>query len=119
MLQYEIINILSEHHKDQLLKLYQNEWWSVNRTKQDINTILQGPSIIIGILDKQIDRLVGFARILTDSFKYAHIYDVIVNEDYRNKGLGAFIMETIINHPKLLNIKNIELTCKKEMIMFY
>lgn len=105
--------------KDQLLKLYQNEWWSLNRTKQDVDKILQGPSIIIGIVDKNTDTLAGFARILTDYFKYAYIYDVIVAKDYRNKGLGALIMNTVINHPKLLNIKNLELTCKKEMIKFY
>lgn len=38
---------------------------------------------------------------------------------HRGKGLGKLIMEAIITHPRLKNIKNFELTCTPEMMDFY
>lgn len=38
---------------------------------------------------------------------------------YRGYGLGKKLIETIINHPDMKNIKNIELVCRKEMMPFY
>jgi predicted GNAT family N-acyltransferase len=116
---YFLINDLNEQHKEQLLELYRNEWWSKNRTSADIDTILSGSSLIIGIVEKTTNNLIGFTRILSDFFKYAYIYDVIVDPKYRKNGLGKIIMEAILAHPKLQNIKCLELTCIAEMVPFY
>lgn len=116
---YEFINTLSESHKDQLLELYNNEWWSKDRKREDIEKILQGSSFIVGIINKSNTDLVAFARILTDYFKYAYIYDVIVKENHRNFGLGHVLLEAVIQHPKLKDLKCIELSCLEEMKPFY
>lgn len=63
--------------------------------------------------------LIGFARILTDSYKYAYIHDVIIDVHFRGLGLGKFLMDSIIQSPKLENIKYFELTCDPEMTRFY
>lgn len=116
---YEVIDTLSEQHKDQLYQLYQNEWWTKSRSRQDVDTIIAGSSFIIGIIHQEFGQLVGFTRILTDNFKYAHVYDVIVAPQHRGKGLGRMLLDRIINHPRLKDIKNIELTCAKDMAPFY
>lgn len=116
---YSLTYKLSELHKNQLHALYKKEWWSTNRSKKDVNSILQGSSFIIGIVEQSTDALVGFARILTDYFKYAYIYDVIIDNRHRGKGLGKLIMHSIIKHPKLKDIKNLELTCRTEVVQFY
>ncbi len=56
---------------------------------------------------------------LTDRFRYAFIFDVIVDKTFRGKGLGNKLIEAILAHPKLINIKRFELTCKPEMVGFY
>lgn len=114
-----ITQLLDEKQKNDLLSLYQNNWWSYNRTKQDVDFILKNSSFYVGIVDVNDNRLIAFSRILTDYFQFSYIYDVIVHKDYRNLGLGKQLIQTIINHPALKDVKNIELVCRKDMMQFY
>lgn len=45
------------------------------------------------------DRQVGFARVVSDNLTFAWIADVIVDPDYRGKGIGKWLMECIMEHP--------------------
>jgi GNAT superfamily N-acetyltransferase len=51
------------------------------------------------------DNQVGFARVVSDFTIYAYILDVFVLEEERGRGLGKFIMECILNHPELKEVK--------------
>ena len=55
------------------------------------------------------ERQVGFARAITDRAWYAYIADVFVDESYRGKGLGKLIMEAVISHPDLQNLRRMML----------
>ena len=116
---FVLTNELSEQQYEQLLDLFSKEWWTKGRTRQDVNAVLSGCSFYIGIADRVTDQLVGFARVLTDYYKYAYIYDVIVDEGHRGRGVGRLILENIIKHPRLCDIKNLELTCADKHIPFY
>lgn len=51
------------------------------------------------------DRQIGFARVITDFATTAYVGDVFINEAYRGKGLGKWLMETILNHPDLQGLR--------------
>lgn len=119
MSKFNITNQLNSNHKKQLLAMYQHEWWSVGRTKDDVETILSNSSFIIAVTDNTNDKLAGFSRILTDYFKFSYVYDVIVEISYRNQEVGKLLLNAITNHPKLQRIENIELVCRKELKTFY
>lgn len=112
-------NELSEDNKKQLLEMYQLEWWSAGRTYEDVQIILNNSSLIVCVIDPENNRLAAFSRILTDYFKFAYIYDVIVENRYRGAGLGNLLLKSILEHPKLIEIESIELVCRREMIPFY
>ena len=118
MSKFNITNQLNSNHKKQLLAMYQHEWWSVGRTKDDVETILSNSSFIIAVTDNTNDKLAGFSRILTDYFKFSYVYDVIVEISYRNQEVGKLLLNAITNHPKLQRIENIELVCRKELKTF-
>ena len=60
-------------------------------------------SICFGIyLD---NRLVGFARAVSDRATFAYLADVFVLPVYRGNGLGKFLMRTIHSHPDLQNLR--------------
>ncbi|WP_456278786.1 GNAT family N-acetyltransferase [Bacillus sp. AK128] len=44
---------------------------------------------------------VGFARIVTDKAVFSWILDVVVDDHYRGKGLGKWLMECIFDHPEI------------------
>jgi GNAT superfamily N-acetyltransferase len=48
---------------------------------------------------------VGFARLITDRATYAYLADVFVLEAHRGKGLSKRLMEAIVAHPELQNLR--------------
>jgi GNAT superfamily N-acetyltransferase len=48
---------------------------------------------------------VGFARVISDFATYAYIGDVFVLEAFRGRGLGKWMMEAIMRHPKLQGLR--------------
>ena len=49
-------------------------------------------------------RQIGFARVVTDFVRYAHLLDVFVLPEYRGRGIGKLLMENILAHPELRTI---------------
>jgi GNAT superfamily N-acetyltransferase len=47
------------------------------------------------------DEQVGFARVVTDYATFAWLADVFVVEPHRRRGLGKWLVETVVSHPKL------------------
>jgi len=50
------------------------------------------------------DRQVGFARVVTDFVRFAHLLDVFVLPQFRGRGIGKLLMENILAHPELRTI---------------
>jgi GNAT superfamily N-acetyltransferase len=48
---------------------------------------------------------IGFARVVTDYATFAYLADVFVVEAERGKGLGKFLVETILAHPDLQGLR--------------
>jgi len=115
---FYITEQLNDLQIEQLHDLFQQLWWTRGRTMEEISTMLKN-SISFGVIENDTQHLVGYARVLTDEIKYAFIFDVMTTEQLRGKGLGKIIMDAIIGHPKLQNVKSFELTCKPDMVGFY
>lgn len=117
--EFTIVNKLTSKHQQDLLTLYSNEWWCYDRTLLDVERIIQNSSLIVGLIDPSRDRLIGFARALTDYFKYAYIYDVIVHQEYRGLDLGKRLLTHILQHEDIKELGSVELVCRKDMLLFY
>jgi len=115
----KVINTICEEKLSQLMKLYSAEWWSKNRTESDVRNMLSNTDFIFVATDLQENFLYGFARVLSDQIYLALIFDLIVSEKFRHKGIGSFILNAIKNHPIVSKVEYLELCCKKELIPFY
>lgn len=109
---------LNEKHIKQLHSLYQDVWWAKGRTLEDTRQCVLGSQICIGLLDDD-SNLIGFARVLTDGVFKALIFDVIVAENMRYRGLGEHLITLIKSHPRLKNVRHFELYCLPDMQAFY
>jgi len=113
-----IVHELNKPQIDQLVDLYKKMWWSKERTKDEVLTLLK-TSVSFGLIHDATQELIGYARVLTDEIKYAFIFDVMLQEHMRGKGLGKALIEAIVAHPKLKRITRFELTCVPELVSFY
>ena len=105
-LPYRIVEQLDETHVEQLVALYENEWWSKGRNRDDVRKMLEHSDIVFGLVEAESNRLVGFAR-------------VIVAGDRRGSDLGKRLMDAVTAHPDLAAIEQLELHCKPELEAFY
>lgn len=115
---FSVVFDFPSNRRDELHELYKKMWWSNTRTRADVDTILQH-SLPIGLIDDTTGKLIGFTRVVSDRFKYAFIFDVLLEESYRGRGLGKVLMETALNHPELQRVTVFELHCLADMAPFY
>ena len=52
---------------------------------------------------------VGFARVVTDAATYAYLADVFILEAHRRRGLGDWLVESILAHPQLQGLRRFAL----------
>ncbi|MBW4671890.1 MAG: GNAT family N-acetyltransferase [Cyanomargarita calcarea GSE-NOS-MK-12-04C] len=113
-----VVATLSENQILELVDLYKNEFWSQKRTHQDVVKMLAGSDIIVALVDEK-ENIIAFTRVLTDFVYRAMIFDVIVKPSHRNMGLGAKLMNEVMNHPQLKSVEQFAVYCLPEMIPFY
>jgi len=53
----------------------------------------------------QNDGQVGFARVVTDFATVAYLGDVFILESHRGRGLSKWLMECVVQHPALQNLR--------------
>jgi GNAT superfamily N-acetyltransferase len=75
------------------------------------------PGIERDVLDRALDwslcfglyapdgSLAGFARAVSDRATYGYLADVFVLDDHRGRGLGAWLVETVLAHPDLATLR--------------
>ena len=118
-LELEVRDRLSPAQVEDLLRLYGNEWWSAQRTRLDVERMLEASDLLFAIIEKESDSLAAFARVLTDRTYLALVLDVIVAPEYRGGGLGRLLVERICSEPTLQNVASIELVCQPELVPLY
>ncbi|PYR70462.1 MAG: GNAT family N-acetyltransferase [Acidobacteria bacterium] len=94
-------------------------WWAHDRTREQVENLLTWSDLVIGLCDDADDRLVAFARVLTDRTFRAFIFDVIVAAEHRGRGVGRRLMEELLSHPIVRAVELVELYCRPDLVTFY
>ncbi|MFC7371414.1 GNAT family N-acetyltransferase [Fictibacillus iocasae] len=116
---YKIIEEFNENELLQVHHLFQQEWWTKDRTMQDMKQMFKNSGLVVGVLDEETEELIGFARVITDTVYRAFIFDVIAKETARNKGIGSLLMKSILSHPRVSSVDRVELYCPDRLAPYY
>ena len=109
--------ITHEVSAEEVLGLFKSAWWTASRDLDGVSRMLDRSDIVFAL---RVDgHLEGFARVLSDEVYLALILDVIVSPSRRGEGLGAALMDAIVNHPKVRDARSIELVCQPDLVPFY
>ena len=84
-------------------------YWSPGVKLQIVKKAMQG-SLCFGIYNK--DKQIGYARMITDKATFAYLADVFIEEKFRGRGLGKWLVEVILGHPGLQGLRRIMLATK-------
>lgn len=55
---------------------------------------------------------VGFARVITDYTTFGYLADVYVLEEHRGRGVGKWLVETVLAHPDLQSLRRLMLSTR-------
>ncbi|HVO69924.1 MAG TPA: GNAT family N-acetyltransferase [Aggregatilineaceae bacterium] len=95
-------------------KLFRQTAWAATRSLDGVQAVLDR-SVCVGAW--QADRLVGFARTVTDDLYRAFIEDVIVDEALRGQGIGSELVGRLL--VRLDHVEEIVLSCEEHLAPFY
>jgi GNAT superfamily N-acetyltransferase len=87
-----------------------NCYWAKGIPREVVARSIE-PALCFGIYDGD-GAQVGFARVISDFATIAYIGDVFVLEPQRGRGLGKWLMECIVQHPALQNLRRWILTTR-------
>ncbi len=97
---------------------------STDKSKLDITTIHNflktsywAKDVPISVVEKSIsnslcfgvyelDKQIGFARVISDYATFAYLFDVFILETYRGKGLGKWLIKSILEYSELQNLRS-------------
>ena len=86
-----------------------SSYWAAGIPRAVVERAMAG-SICFGLYDGH--RQIGFARVITDRATFAYLADVYVLEEYRGRGLGTWLVETVIAHPDLRGLRRFVLVTR-------
>jgi GNAT superfamily N-acetyltransferase len=82
--------------------LTEQAYWARNRSLETVRQSIEH-SLCFGAYEGA--ELVGFARVVTDYAVIAWLLDVLVAEAHRGAGLGKALVEAVLGHPDLRNVR--------------
>lgn len=83
---------------ERIVEMLQKTYWASNRSKAVIQKSIEN-SMCFGLYFKDVQ--VGFARVISDYATAYYICDVVIDEDYRGKGLGKKLVGEIVDDGEL------------------
>jgi GNAT superfamily N-acetyltransferase len=77
-------------------------YWAQNIPRAVVEKSLDG-AICFSLLEGS--RQIGFARVISDKATIAYLGDVFVIPEFRGKGLGTWLIECVMAHPELQQLR--------------
>ena len=87
---------------DAMVDMLSRAYWAVGRPRERTERAIRN-SLVFGVYEGE--KQIGMARVVTDYSIFAYLCDVFIHEDYRAHGLGKWLIQTILQHPDLREMR--------------
>jgi GNAT superfamily N-acetyltransferase len=89
--------------------LANRSYWARGRSRETVEKSI-AHSLCFGLYDG--DRQVGFARLVTDQATFGWLCDVFILESHRGRGLGKWLVESLLQHPTVSSLRRLLLATR-------
>lgn len=79
--------------------LCHKSYWAKGRSFDNVQKSISN-SLCFGLYDPE-NKMLGFARVVTDTVVFAYLMDFYICEEHQGKGLGTRLVKHIIEQPDL------------------
>jgi len=91
--------------------LSESSYWAQGRSRETVERSIAN-SLVFGVYKGDFEEQVGFARVVTDYATFGWVADVFILEPYRGQKLGEWLIETIVSHPELKDMRRLTLATR-------
>ncbi|WP_272423471.1 GNAT family N-acetyltransferase [Polyangium jinanense] len=112
-----LVCAMGEADADEATALLVGTYWCEGTPPDRIRKSLLGSSAWVGARDRS-GTLVGTARAIADGARRAWIYDVIVANAWRGRGLGRALMRLLLDHPAVRGAETVLLRTRDAMKLY-
>ena len=106
---FRIIDGIDEMKLEDIVRLLKMTYWADKRTLEQIDKSVHNSSCY-GVYIEDVQKLVGFARVISDYATTYYLCDVIIDVDYQNNGLGTALISYIEQLPQYKGLRGILIT---------
>ena len=106
---YRIVDGLDKIKLEDIVRLLRMTYWADKRPIEKIEKSLRSSSCYGLYLDDK-DKLVGFARVISDYATTYYLSDVIIDMEYQHKGLGTALVSYINSLPEFSGLRGVLIT---------
>ena len=106
---YRIVDDLDKMKLEDIVRLLRMTYWADKRPIERIEKSVRNSSCY-GLYLEDADKLVGFARVISDYATAYYLCDVIIDTEYQHKGLGTALVSYINSLPELSGLRGFLIT---------
>jgi len=108
-MEYRIVEGKENIKVEDVVRLLKMTYWADSRPVEKIDKSMEN-SKCVGLYVDGVERLVGFARVISDYATTYYLCDVIIDVDYQHKGLGKALVSYVVSMPDYKGLRGLLVT---------
>ena len=108
-MRYRILDGRENMDLQDIIRLLKSTYWADRRSEEQIGRSVLNSSCY-GVYLEEEEKLVGFARVISDYATTYYLCDVVIDQDYRSKGLGTALVSYIESLPLYRGLRGVLIT---------
>ena len=106
---YRIIDGAEKMNLEDIVRLLKMTYWADKRSVEQIDRSIHNSSCYGVYIDAE-QKLVGFARVISDFATTYYLCDVVIDTSYQHMGLGTALVSYIESLPEYAGLRGILIT---------
>ena len=108
-MEYRIVDGAEKMDINEVVRLLKMTYWTDKRSTEQIEKSMRNSSCY-GVYLNDDNKLVGFARVISDYATTYYLCDVIIDTAYQHMGLGRALVSHIESSPEYAGLRGILIT---------
>ena len=100
---YEIDDERSRLDMDRIVAWLAESYWARSQPEANVRRSWDAAGVTLGLYHD--DEMIGCARAVTDFARFAYLSDVFVEPGHRGHGFGRWLVETMLDHPDIPQVR--------------
>lgn len=108
-MEYRIIDSAENMKLEDIQRLLKMTYWADKRSPETVEKSVRN-AFCYGVYLDDVNKLVGFARVISDYATTFYLADVIIDPEYQRQGFGTALVSYVLSRPEYQGLRGILLT---------